>query len=224
MARTGFFVSMLLSVAFVLPMSGCECCQDTGDEGLRPPVDAKTALGRSQWAEAVRGLDFSTGMVVVTEADRRPDSRAAAAHMETGREMIRTNRKTPAVKAFADALRSDPSSVEAYLGLGEAMILKGREVYAAACYRTVIALEPERVEAHVALGHALAMAGEHAAAIESMNTALELDSSLGEAHERLAVWHYYSQSYDAARWHADEAARLGSPCPPQFIELLNTRK
>lgn len=218
------------SLAFLLTVTGCQTSQpvaaqpaaaqaDTGPS----PVNQRTRLAQEAWAEAVRGLSFETGLVVVDQPPPRSDVAAARRLLEQGDVEKAANRRTQAVAACAAAVRAAPDLPEAHFALGEAMIMKGKTDLAIACYRTIIDLRPENIEARVELANALAREMRLEEAIAEMEAVLALDPDHGPAHERLAIWHYYGENYAAAWEHVRAARAAGLEMPPQFITLLSAR-
>jgi tetratricopeptide (TPR) repeat protein len=190
---------------------------DTGPS----PVNERTRRAQAAWAEAIRGLSFETGLVVVDQPPARSDVTAARRLLEQGDIEKAANRRTPAVAACAAAVRAAPDLPEAHFALGDAMTMKGKTDLAAACFRTVIDLQPENIEARVKLAGALAREMRHDEAIAEMEAVLALDPEHGPAHERLAIWHYYGEDYAAAWAHVRAARAAGQEMPPQFITLLS---
>jgi Flp pilus assembly protein TadD len=228
MRSSRYATAAVASLAFLLAATGCQTSQpaasqpeaaqaDTGPS----PVNERTRRSREAWAEAIRGLSFETGLVVVDEPPARSDVAAAQRFMEQSLAEQAANRRTEAVAACAAAVRAAPDLPEAHAALGRAMIMKGKTDLAIACYRTVISLRPENVEARVELAGALAREMRQEEAIAEMEAVLALDPDHGPAHERLAIWHYYGEDYAAAWAHVRAARAAGQEMPPQFITLLS---
>jgi Flp pilus assembly protein TadD len=223
-----FVAGALLLVA----MPGCEstpeattrpaATQAEGSSSPAPSPMSERALARQRdWQEAIAGLSFDTGRVIVEDALVDGGPELYQAKMAEGREKLQSNHKTPAVKAFAEAVRAAPQRVEPYVALGYAMITKGKTGLAEACYRTALDLDPGHVEAQTELAMTLSRERRRPEAIEAMDRVLELEPDNAFAHERLAIWHYYSGDFASAWDHVNAARRLDHRMPPQFMELLN---
>jgi Flp pilus assembly protein TadD len=224
------YVMPLFSAALLLVvLAACESTQPAStmpaasqpDGASSPAPDPRSDRDRArerQWQEAIAGVSFDTGRVIV---ERPLDANEYQASMDEGRAKLEINHKTPAVKAFVEAVRAAPDRVEPYIALGHAMIVKGKIDLAEASYRTALDLEPEHVNARTALAMTLSREGHRDEAIETMNEVLEIDSANGFAHERLAIWHYYEGDFATAWEHVHAARRLDHPMPPQFINLLD---
>ena len=88
-------------------------------------------------------------------------------------------------------------------------------------YRTALDLEPDRIGALFEVAMLLAREQDFAGAIDEMDRVLELDPDHAVAHERLAIWHYYLDDFNAAREHSARAEALGHAMPPQFKQLID---
>ncbi len=140
-----------------------------------------------------------------------------------GAELLEVNRRTQAIRAYADAVRNAPDLAELYHGLGEALISDAKDIYALAAFRSAVEIDPDYVEARFSLAITLSMINELDIAIEQMQRVVQLDPDHGLAHERLAVWHYYTQDYSKAWQETHSAQDLGHAMPPQFLALLEAQ-
>jgi tetratricopeptide (TPR) repeat protein len=193
---------------------------DPTDSAETNPMSERERERLEAWNEAVAGLSFETGRVVVEQPPAEDDVALAEAKIAEGLEIMPTNHRTETVAAFAAAVRAAPGMVEPYMLLGRAMTGKGRTEMAIACYRTVLDKDPVQIEAHYELALALSRIMRQDEAIMQMNALLELDPNYGKAHERLAIWHYQAGDYDRAWEHVHAARAIDHELPPQFIELL----
>lgn len=190
------------------------------------PQDPRQKLNdmkEQRFQAAVTGLDFETGLVVVTEPAPDAGHEAAMAHLEAGWEKLNTNRRTGAVAEMTLAVRADPQWAEGCNALGRALDAKGKALHALAAYRTAVSLDGGFVEARYNLAVTLAALARFDEAIEQMSLVVELDPRLGAAHERLAIWTYYTGDTAAAWRHVKAAEALGHQVPPQFLALLEAR-
>jgi tetratricopeptide (TPR) repeat protein len=216
----GVFAACL---AVILANQGCQTTPESDAAGAAPmPVDSRTALKEARFREAVQGLDFDSGLVVVVETTG-DDVRLAADYHEQGLERLESNRLTGALTMLVLAVRTDPQFAVGYNSLGRSLQTKGKGEYALAAYRTALMLRPEFVDAQYNLAAGLARLDRRAAAIGQMQRVLELDPQHAPAHERLAIWYYYDGHADTAWKHVHEARDLGRDPPPQFIALLEAQ-
>jgi Flp pilus assembly protein TadD len=216
----GVFAACL---AVALASQACQTAPNSGGaDQAAMPEDSRTALKEARFREAVKGLDFESGLVVVVEATG-DDRRLALDYHRQGLERLESNRLTGALTMLAKAVRTDPQLAVGYESLGRALQAKGRGQYALAAYRTALMLQPDDVSAQFALASALARLGRRVEAIVEMHRVLELDPQHAGAHERLAIWYYYSGDADAAWQHVHAARDLGREPPLQFIALLDAR-
>ncbi|MEE8146333.1 MAG: tetratricopeptide repeat protein [Longimicrobiales bacterium] len=188
------------------------------------PRDPKREMKEARFQEAITGLRFETGLVVVAEPADTEDAILAMEHYAAGLVALEGNRSTGALTRMTLAVRTAPGLAEPYYGLGRALEVKGKTDYAIAAYRTTLVFQPAHVDAQFALAFALAKQGREAEAIGEMERVLRLDPKRGEAHERLAIWHYYRGDHDDAWRHVRAARELGQPLPPQFIALLEAQR
>jgi tetratricopeptide (TPR) repeat protein len=218
--RRGMFAACVL---VTLASQACQTThnQPAADPGAMP-VDSRTALKEARFREAVAGLDFDSGLVVVVEPTGEDPRRARDYHQQ-GLERLESNRLTGALAMLARAVRTDPQDAGAYESLGRALVAKGKIEYAVAAYRTALLRQPDSVETQYELAAALARLDRRAEAIAEMQRVLELDPGHVLAHERLAIWYYYDDDAAAAWRHVHAARDLGREPPPQFIALLETR-
>jgi tetratricopeptide (TPR) repeat protein len=196
--------------------------EQTGDIGPSP-VNEKTLREEAEWAEAVDGLDFSTGTVVLRHPPANSDAQTARTRIADGDTEMVMNHRIPAVKAYADAVRAAPDMPEAHMKLGEAMIAKGKTDLALACFRTVLELDPDHAPAQFELAMTYGRDGQFEQAITEMERVLELQPDNGAAHERIAMWRYYSNDYAGAWAQVHEAEAIGHKMPPQFLDLLGSK-
>ncbi|MFQ5501673.1 MAG: tetratricopeptide repeat protein [Phycisphaerae bacterium] len=187
------------------------------------PMNERDLQRQAAWTEAIRGLGFDTGRVVVKSPPQTSDPELAARKMAEGDAARETNHKTRAVKAYAAAVRAAPDQIEPYLALGHAMNFKGKTQLAEACFRTAVDMDPNHVEAREWLARTLDIGDRRAEAIAEMEAALEVDPNHAPAHERLAIWRYYTGDPASAWSHVHASRRLGQTLPPQFIRLLTDK-
>jgi tetratricopeptide (TPR) repeat protein len=212
--------ALLACLAAMIGSQGCQTPQGPeGAEAGAMPEDPRGVLKEARFREAVKGLDFETGLVIVVEPTG-DDRRQAVEYHTEGLQRLESNRLTGALTMFALTVRTDPDWPAAYNSLGKGLEVKGKSQYALAAYRTALSLDPGFAEAQYNLASALAGLGRHGEAIEEMLVALDLDPQRAEAHERLAIWYYYSEDPGSAWRHVHAARDLGREPPPHFVSLL----
>jgi tetratricopeptide (TPR) repeat protein len=217
-----------------LMAAGCQTVTGPGGGDARGTGGAASPAEldwrKARYAEAIAGLDFSSGRVTI-DAARAPDmqgasgAEAAAGQRVRADELARGGNHIEAIAAWRNAilLAPPPGEPSAYLGLGEMLRLKGRSDEAVAAFRTAIDLDPALGDAWFHLAQSLWRRGDRAEARRAMEQVTALDASRGDAHAQLARWCYYLED-DAAAWrHVHEAEALGAALPPQFRPLLEKR-
>jgi Flp pilus assembly protein TadD len=66
------------------------------------------------------------------------------------------------------------------------------------------------------------MMGDDAKALEAAKEAVSLEPDFPVAQNNLAVAHYYNNDFQAAKTHANKAAKLGYAVDPRFIDALDS--
>ena len=66
------------------------------------------------------------------------------------------------------------------------------------------------------------MLGDDAKALEAAKEAVSLEPDFPVAVNNLAVAYYYNDDFQAAKTHADKAAKLGYAVDQRFIEALTS--
>ena len=189
---------------------------------LVSPENDRTRARREAWRAAIEGVAIVDGRLVVTEP-RAGDPAAALAEAEA---LARGNQRTDAVAAAVLAVRATPRSADAFRTLATMLRDKGEGDFAEAARRSVIDLAadaPAEVRAldHVELGAQVARTrGREADVLAAYEEALAIDPGCGPAHRALAIRLVLLGELDAARPHADAAARAGVPVPPQLERRL----
>jgi len=217
----GLFAACL---AVTIASQACQTSQESSpaEAGAMPVVDSRTALKEARFKEAVKGLDFDSGLVVVVEATGE-DPGLAAEYLTEGLERLESNRLTGALTMLAKAVRTDPQYAAGYVGLGRGLTAKGKVEYAVAAFRTALMLQPDDVIAQYELASAFGRLNRRDEAVTEMLRVVELDPNHAKAHERLAIWYYYGGDAVVAWQHVEAARDLGREPPPQFIALLEAQ-
>ena len=214
-------------LALAVVGQGCQSTPTTteADEGAMPrdPRAPLNEMKEARFLAAIEGLDFETGLVVVTDPPARPDRELALKFHADGLEKLQANRRTGALADFTMAVRSDPGFAVGYNSLGRALRAKGKDEHALAAYRTAVTLDPELADALYNVATTLARLDRQPEAIEQMHAVLILDPGRAKAHERLAIWYYYAGDANTAWHHVDAARDLGHEPPGQFLALLEAR-
>ncbi len=212
-------VVLITFLAGLMLAFGCQSTQPSPTVGIKPPPSPEN-VKEARFHQAIEGLDFETGFVVVDAIGRRPNTRLASKHHTEGVEAYNQNRIIDAITLQNKAVRTDPNLAVAYNSLGRALLGEGEGELAAAAFRTALALDEKYTEARFNLSYAVAGLGDQVEAIELMNGVLQAQPDNADAHERLAIWHYYVGEYETAWAHVHHAQNLGHTMPPQFIVLL----
>ena len=162
---------------------------------LSPPTDGKSFKAQ-RMANAIRGLAYDTGRVVVdpNNSDPLPEAEAFATADEAYRRglhyLFEKNDRVAAIGALTRSVIMAPDNPEHLSVLGQALLRKGKRDEAVAAFRTALDLVPDHFETSRQLAFAMQMGGDYAAARDAWLRVLELDPGHGEAHGRLAVLHY----------------------------------
>jgi Flp pilus assembly protein TadD len=179
-------------------------------------------------ADAMRGLLYDGDRVRVDEvvaasiAQRGTIEQAMRAY-DQGRDLLRHNHRTGALRAFTKAVLISPEEAVLYQGLGTALAAKGATREAIVAHQTALAIDPDLPGAHFQLAVTLHSAGRLDDSIAQLDRIVKDDPSHGQAHGRLAIAHYYQGDGVAAWRHVHRADELGYRVPPQFRDLLNDR-
>lgn len=203
------------------PKPGASITQPSQTTGLNPIQQYK----QQRLADAMRGLDYATGRVVVDEenADEiaQPGTvEEALVEAQRGDELLLTNHFEESISAFTRAVIIAPESAEMYKGLAGALIFKGRTEEAEAALRTAIDLDADYIDARFNLAHVLQLEGRLEEAIDAWYEVLAADADHAHAHYRLALAQYYANHYEDSWTHVHRAEDLGLNMPPQFRPLL----
>ena len=176
--------------------------------------------------KALRGLDYSSGRVVVdvdlareltvglAEADAQVQATEATSFLAQGKILS-------AIESATRMVILDSESAKSYELLGKVLLVKRKAKLAEAALRTALDIDPSSVSANNDLAFLLAVQGNATAAIEQYDRALQLDPNNGQLHGRLAIQHYYQGNRKLAEQHVAQASQLGYSSPPQFLRLLD---
>ncbi len=219
MSSIGHRVVLITFLAGTMFAVGCQSAQPSPVTGIKPPPSPEN-VKEARFHQAIEGLNFETGFVVVDAIGRRPNARLASKLHADGIQAYNQNRIIDAITLQNKAVHADPTFAGAYNSLGRALIGEGEGELAAAAYRTALALDKQYTEARFNLSYAVAGLGNQAKAIELMNGVVQAQPNNIEAHERLAIWNYYVGEYEIAWSHVHQAQNLGHAMPPQFMALL----
>ncbi len=184
------------------------------------PETEKDRQKRLAWTDALDGLRFEHNRIVVEAPVAVDDLETSAAHLDRGLQTLKSNRRTESVRWFRRAAQAAPGSAEPFYQLGRAFITKGKLDLAHAALATALDCDPGHQAAQIEQAETFARQSRLVDAIASMSMVADRDPTCGVAHQRLAVWNYYAGHYDVALSHVSEAAALGTPAPPQLVELL----
>ena len=175
--------------------------------------------------KALRGLDYSSGRVVV---DRGVAGEVTAGLVKAdapdqigdAEQFLSEGKILDAIESATRAIILDSQNVQHFEVLGGILLKKRKADLAEAALRTALDLNPKSVSANNNLAFLLGVIGDSTAAIEQYGRAIELDPNNGRLHGRLAIEHYYSGNNVLAQEQVDLATKLGYDSPPQFVRLL----
>ncbi len=191
-----------------------------GAGGASPVENYKEARMR----EALRGLDYSSGLVTLSPEAREiaaegtlADGARLAAEADA---VMQTNDFPAAIAAYTKAVIVAPNRAATYLSLAQALQPKGRSTEAEAAIRTAIRLEPKSLDANLALARLIDTRGDSAATVSAWQAVLALDSKVAEAHGRIAIATYYQGDTAGAAKHIDACEKLGGNVPSQFKDMV----
>ena len=219
MSSIGHRVVLITILATTMLAVSCQSTQPAPVAGIKPPPSTEN-VKEARFHQAIEGLNFETGFVMVDQIGRQPNTRLASKLHAEGVQAYNQNRIIDAITLQNKAVRTDPNLAVAYNGLGRALLGEGEGELAAAAYRTALALDERYTEARFNLSYALAGLGSQDEAIELMNGVVQAQPNNIEAHERLAIWNYYVGEFKTAWSHVHHAQNLGHAMPPQFMVLL----
>ena len=226
------FFALILAVAMIA--SGCQNTESNTavkakNENSSAAVDPVRRAGNSYRAgltkKALRGLDYSSGRVLIDSAISKELTQGLTAsdarqQADNGRQLLAQGKILAAIESVSRAVILAPELKENYELLGEVLLAKRKSQLAEAALRTALDLDPTSVSANNNLAFLLAVQGNAQAAVEQYLNAIQLDPENGKLHGRLAIQYYYLGNNDSAREHVALAANRGYQSPPQFVQLL----
>ncbi len=142
------------------------------------------------------------------------------AWVDLGIAQMQSGAAARAEKSLLRALALNEENAEGHLALGALYMGARRADLARPRFERAIALAPALVEARFNLGSLYLEAGSIRLAIGQLRAALRLAPEHAGAHHNLALALYAGRDPAGARAHAQEAARLGAPLHPDFLERL----
>lgn len=174
---------------------------------------------------AMLGIDYSSGRVRLTSDAEGIAKQGTPAEVKAQIEVADRwlnveNEHVEAIRQFTKAVILGPTDADALHGLGKALITKGKIDESVAAFRSALDANPSRVDTVIELAYNFQRLGHNADAIRAFEQALALAPGRGEAHARLAVLRYYEGDFATAWRNVHRAEALGSPAPPQLVELL----
>lgn len=202
---------------------------DTAGSGELSPPSAGQNFKQKRMADAMRGLTYDTGRVVVdTEATGQlPDAEVFASAGDAYQRglyfLFEKNDRVAAIGALTRAVIMAPDDPDHLAGLGQALLRKGKGDEALAAFNTALDLDSDHFEARKQMAWALQMSGDYQAAKQAWLQVLDLDPDHGEAHGRLAVLEYYLEDYQSAWAGVSRAEALGYELPAHFLPLLREK-
>jgi len=233
------YLAMALLVCVVV-LSGCSSEKQSEqaavideaapvEAGELSPPSAGQGYKEKRMADALRGLSYDTGRVVVDPAAAQPlpdaevFATAGDAYQRGLFYLFEKNDRVAAIGALTRAVIMAPESPEHLTGLGQALLRKGLGDEAIASFNTALEFAPGHFEARKQLAWALQMSGDYQASKQAWLQVLDLDPDHGEAYGRLAVLDYYLEDYESAWAGVARAEALGYKVPAQFLPLLREK-
>ncbi len=228
MSRSKYFWTAGFAVVFgAFSLVGCSnstvartLAKSSGSAG--PEIDnPKEKLDEERYAQAVRGLSFKNGMVVVAMSNqvfnRRDAVRATAI---ADQDLQKNNTWFQAAGLFRDAILLDPSYAPPYEGLSRSLMLEGKIEPCEAALRTAVKLDPNFDTARFELGTVLQMKGDDLGCMETWKDLAKRNPDYPEIMSRLAIMSYYAHDYVTAENYLAEADKRHQDVPSQFRPLL----
>lgn len=202
---------------------------EMAESGELSPPSAGKSFKEKRMADALRGLAYDSGRVVVdlATADPLPDAEVFAsvgdAHQRGLYYLFEKNDRVAAIGALTRSVIMTPDNPDYLTSLGQALLRKGKRNEAVAAFNTALDLAPRHFEAQKQLAWAMQMGGDYEAARQAWLLVIDLDAGDGEAHGRLAIVEYYRQDYESAWASVREAEDLGYQLPAHFLPLLKEK-
>ena len=169
--------------------------------------------------DALRGLDFSTGRVIVTEAIAGSRS-VAQQRLDAGLALSAKNRKIEALAELAVAVRVTVSGNGSLVALAETLDSLGETERSEAAYRTAIDRDPIDLRGQNGLARLLEASGRRDEAIGEWYRALAIDSDSLAANRGLALASYFAGDLDLSEQFATRVVELGGTLPSAYSGLV----
>ena len=173
-------------------------------------VYGQALIDRNRFREAVAPLKKSVEIYPVYDY----------AWVDLGIAQMQSGEAAAAETSLRRALRLNNENAEAHLALGALHMGAERGDLARPHFERAIGLKPTLAEARFNLGTLYLKAGLRRLAIAQFRAALRLEPEHGGVHHNLALALYLAGDRAAARKHAREAGRFGSPLRPKLVREL----
>jgi tetratricopeptide (TPR) repeat protein len=129
-----------------------------------------------------------------------------------------------AIKWANRALRVDPAYLKTHALLIVLYGKTGRHSAVVVMCKNLIKIKPDSVEAYANLCSAYGNLGNYQEAIACGRKAVGIDPHSALAHLNLSVAYFYTQQYDLAVQHYNEAVKLGYKVSPEYVAVLKKCK
>ena len=190
-----------------------------------PVLRAGNSYRAALTKKALRGLDYSSGRVVIDRTVAEEVARGltkidASEQFDNANDFLAQGKILAAIESVTHAIILDSEKIQHFELLGEILLKKRKPHLAEAALRTALDLNPNSISSNSNLAFLLAVKGQTQAAIAQYARAIELDPANGHLHGRLAIQYYYAGDMAKAQDQVRQAANLGYDSPPQFRQLL----
>ena len=188
--------SLMAAVAFAAALSASEVCAQPAPSSdqlnqlmLHRQEMSKRAVDETRQRRFEEGKSDSTFPSDIANARKRgvvraltPEEQKALKHNERGLELFLKGKQDDAIKAYQEAIRSNPKLAAAHNNLGSTYFAAGRFEEAAAAFRRACELESDYGQAFFNLALAQIKLGHEKEANETLDAALRAYNSAGETH------------------------------------------
>ncbi len=130
-----------------------------------------------------------------------------AAALTAALALVRLGHPDAARPLIEQALTLDPSDAEAHAAQRD-LLAQANPAEALIAAQRVIDLAPNEPQHHLRRGELLLAQGEYASAMQAFEVALTINPRLAAAHAWLSRTHAQTQSWNRARYHAEQALLL----------------
>jgi tetratricopeptide (TPR) repeat protein len=155
---------------------------------LTDPVIVETERG-FHIVQRIIPFDFNFWEKLLSDSDKvsTENDESAEADYNLGLYYGTSGKHQEAIKAFKQAIRTNPDYAETHYNLGVAYDKSGMYKEAIEAYKQAIRVNPDYAEAHVNLGVIYGKSGMYQEAIKAYKQAIRVNPDYAEAHVNLGV-------------------------------------